>query len=114
MTWEVVSDSELDSLRGGFTLPNGVVIDFSFEQIIYRNDTEVFSTTFEFPTNLQLNASNDFSGSVLSSIIQNNYDNQLISIMNTVNIDISNLRNIKYNMSNGEIYRNVILPSIVR
>ncbi len=119
-TWEIASNAELDSLRGGFTLPNGVVVDFNFEKIIYRNGVEVFSSVFELPTNIQItqngisNNAIDFANAVLNSLIQNNLDNQVIRTVNTINIDISNLKNITHNVSNSDIFRNIVMPTLIK
>jgi len=115
--WEKATDEELDSLRGGFSLANGVIVDFSFEKKVFQNGVASFSSYFEIPENIpfvqngSLNFVSDFSSSLLSSIIQNNLDNQIIRTINTINIDISNFDNINYNASAIEIFRGSILPS---
>ncbi len=118
--WQKASNAELDSIRGGFTLPNGIVIDFSFEKVIYRNGVEIFSSIFELPTNIplikngDLNIAKDITNAMINSVIQNNLDNQVIRTVNTVNIDISHLKNINFNISNIETFRNIILPTIIK
>ncbi|NOR71528.1 MAG: hypothetical protein GQ532_17890 [Methylomarinum sp.] len=115
--WEKATDEELDALRGGFALANGVIIDFSFEKQVFQNGVESFSSYFEIPTNISLvqngalNFVSGFSSSLLTSIIQNNLDNQIIRTINTINIDISNLSGINYNASAAEVFRGQILPS---
>ncbi len=113
--WQIASNAELDSLRGGFTLPNGMVINFSLEKVIYRNGVEIFTSFFELPKNVQLiqngnlNVAKDLSNSILNSAIQNNLDNQVIRTVNTINIDISNLKNISLDISNTEAFKNIFL-----
>ena len=113
--WQIASNAELDSLRGGFTLPNGMVINFSLEKVIYRNGVEIFTSFFELPKNIQLiqngnlNVAKDLSSSILNSAIQNNLDNQVIRTVNTINIDISNLKNISLDISNTEAFKNIFL-----
>ena len=113
--WQIASNAELDSLRGGFTLPNGMVINFSLEKVIYRNGVEIFTSFFELPKNIQLiqngnlNVAKDLSNSILNSAIQNNLDNQVIRTVNTINIDISNLKNISFDISNSEAFKNIFL-----
>ena len=111
--WQIASNAELDSLRGGFTLPNGMIINFSLEKVIYRNGVEIFTSFFELPKNAQLiqngnlNVAKDLSNSLLNSIIQNNLDNQVIRTVNTINIDISNLKNISFDISNTDAFKNI-------
>jgi len=113
--WQIASNAELDSLRGGFTLPNGMVINFSLEKVIYRNGVEIFTSFFELPKNAQLvqngnlNVAKDLSNSILNSAIQNNLDNQVIKTVNTINIDISNLKNISFDLSNTDAFKNIFL-----
>jgi hypothetical protein len=121
--WEIASNTELDSQRGGFALSNGMVIDFSFEKIIYRNGVEVFSSVFELPTNIQivenggLHINNDYGSAILNSVIQNNLDNQEITTVNTINIDISNFNSIddiNRDIINTEVFTNAMSPTLVR
>ena len=121
--WEIASNTDLDSQRGGFALPNGVVFDFSFEKIIYSNGVEVFSSVFELPTNIQivenggLHINNDYGSAVLNSVIQNNLDNQEITTVNTINIDISNFNNIddiNRDIMNTEVFTNIMTQTLVR
>lgn len=118
--WKIASNAELDSLRGGFTLPNGMVVDFNFEKVIFRNGVEVFSSVFDLPTNIQIsqngitNNAMDYASAVLNSVIQNNLDNQVIRTVNTINIDISNLKNITHNISNSDIFRNMVMPTLIQ
>ncbi|WP_305907627.1 hypothetical protein Q9L42_014860 [Methylomarinum sp. Ch1-1] len=116
--WRKVSNAELDALRGGFALANGMVVDFSFEKIIYRNGVESFSSYLKLPENIpliqngSLNFAADLTHSMLNSVIQNNLDNQVIRTVNTINIDISNLKNINHDMAGA--FRNYILPTMVK
>lgn len=114
--WERASDGELDRLRGGFVLPNGMNIDFSLHRISSLNGTVVSSSFFQLPENISLfrngamNQTPDLAGSGLSSVIQNNLDNQVIKTVTDINIAVSNLKNMNLN-SNGMAFNNLILPS---
>lgn len=95
--WEVASDAELAELRGGFTLPNGMIIDFSLEKTIYLNGAKSFSSVFQLPNNIALsqnglqNLSQILADSGLRSVIQNNLDNQIINSITEINITLRNL-----------------------
>jgi len=116
-SWSRASDSELDQLRGGFTLANGVNVDFSLDRVTYLNGTVVASTFFQLPDNISLfqngalNQAPDLAGSALSSVIQNNVDNQIIRNMTDINIAVSNLKNMDLN-SRGMVFNNLILPNV--
>jgi hypothetical protein len=92
-----------------------MVINFSLEKVIYRNGVEIFTSFFELPKNIQLiqngnlNVAKDLSSSILNSAIQNNLDNQVIRTVNTINIDISNLKNISFDISNTDAFKNIFL-----
>ncbi len=96
--WARATDDELAQQRGGFVLPNGVKIDISLERTIFLNDVETVSTFFQFPENGVLlqngneNLAPDSIGSSLSSVLQNNLDDQLIRAINELNIEISDLQ----------------------
>lgn len=114
--WERASDGELDQLRGGFVLPNGINIDFSLERISTLNGTVVSSSFFQLPENASLfqngtmNQTPDLAGAGLSSVIQNNVDNQIIKTVTDINIAVSNLKNMNLN-NNSMAFNNLILPN---
>lgn len=115
--WERASDDELDKLRGGFVLPNGIIIDFSLERITSLNGSVVSSSFFQLPENAallqngSLNQSPALAGAGLGSVIQNNVDNQIIRSVTAINIAVSNLKNSALN-SGGMAFNNLIQPNI--
>jgi len=115
--WEHASDSELDQLRGGFVLSNGVNIDFSLERITSLNGTIVSSSFFQLPGNVSLiqngnmNQAPDLAMSGFGSVIQNNLDNQIIRTVTDINIAVSNLKNSDLNR-NGMVFNNLISPNM--
>ncbi|SFG25184.1 hypothetical protein [Neptunomonas qingdaonensis] len=114
--WQTVSDEELDTLRGGFTLPSGLVVDFRFDRRIYQNGIEAFYTYFELPQNTALSrgVSSDlaanFNNMLLNSVTQNSLDNQIIRTINTINIDISNIKNANFDANHSAFFRDVVSP----
>jgi len=116
-SWSRASDSELDQLRGGFALANGVNIDFSLERLTTLNGAVISSTSFRLPDdaflfqNGGLNQAPVMTGSALNSVIQNNMDNQVIKNMTDINIAVSNLKNMDLN-SRGMVFNNLILPNV--
>ena len=117
-SWPKASDSELEKQRGGFLLPNGVMIDISIEKVISLNGVETFSSYFQFPENnfflLQHgdgNIASDLHGSALASVIQNNLDDQVIRTINTINLEISNLHNMNLN-DGSRVFTDHIMPNI--
>ncbi len=115
--WERASDDELDRLRGGFVLPNGMNIDFSLARISSLNGAIVSSSFFQLPDNVSLfqngilNQSTDLTGAGLGSVIQNNLDNQVIRTVTDINIAVSHLKNFDLNNS-GMIFNNLVLPNL--
>jgi hypothetical protein len=115
--WERISDEELDTLRGGFSLPSGLIVDFSFDKRIYQNGIEAFYTYFELPQNIALSrgATSDIASNLtnmlLNSVTQNSLDNQIIKTINTINIDISNIKNVNYDSNRSAFFRNLVGPT---
>lgn len=114
---QILSDEELDTLRGGFSLPSGLIIDFSFDKRIYQNGIEAFYTYFELPQDVALSRSvtsdlaSNFTNMLLNSVTQNSLDNQIIKTINTINIDISNIKNSNFDANRSAFFRNQIGPS---
>lgn len=108
--WTRATDDELAQLRGGFVLPNGMIINFSLERIIISNDAQIFSSFFQFPENALLlqqghnNFAPDSVSTALGTVIQNSLDDQVIKALNEINIEIGNLHNLglNHNYSNIE------------
>ncbi|SDY99918.1 hypothetical protein [Nitrosomonas sp. Nm33] len=114
--WIRATDDELAQLRGGFTLPNGMIINFSLERMILSNDAQLFSSFFQFPENAVLlqhgdhNLAPDSIGSTLGTVIQNSLDDQAIKTINQINIEIGNLQNLQLNHNHTGI--DFILPNL--
>ncbi|MDD5578889.1 MAG: hypothetical protein PHY16_06350 [Methylobacter sp.] len=115
--WERASDSELDQLRGGFVLLNGMSIDFSLERITSLNGAVVSSSFFQLPSNVSLiqngnlNQAPDLALSGLGSVIQNNLDNQMIRTVTDINIAVSHLKNLDLNNNSSMVFNNLIQPN---
>lgn len=122
-TWSAVEDTKLAGLRGGFLLPNGLVVNISFDKRILQNGEEIFHSYFQLPENinlttageLDLDSANVFDSSTIQSVIQNTLDNQTISSINNINIDIRNLNNAAQSFNtfnNNNFYTQFVLPNI--
>jgi hypothetical protein len=117
--WEKITDEELDELRGGFMLPNGLVVDFSFGKRIYQNGLETFNSYFELPKDVELSLdriggsiqASNFTNMVLNSITQNRLDNQVIKTINTIGIDISNVKNANFSVNSTDVFRDLVSPT---
>ncbi len=114
--WEPVLDSKLAALRGGFVLPNGIIVNISFEKQVFQNGIETFNSYFQSPENLALVKNGEFNiaskldNSMIQSVIQNNLDNQTLHTINTINIDIENLNKVIHTFSTNELYQ-FLLPN---
>ena len=113
--WHKVSDSHLAYSRGGFILPNGVIVDISFEKLLFRNGEETASSYFETADNQYLVDDGKLnipglSDDLFQSVIQNNLDNQTLQTINNINIDIKNLNNINLTPNSSQFYNLHSLP----
>lgn len=110
------TDDELAQQRGGFTLPNGMVVNISLERLIFLNGIETASSFIQFPIDGVLiqngsgNLGQDLVGSVIGSIIQNSLDNQSIKSINELNIEISNLQNL--DLRSSTVITDLIMPNL--
>lgn len=107
--WLKVSDIRLANSRGGFILPNGVIVNISFESRIFQNGEEISSSYFQTPNSHSLVKDGKvnipgLSNSQFQTIIQNDLDNQMLQTLNNINIDINNLNNINLISSNNHFY----------
>lgn len=117
--WERATDDELDELRGGFILPNGVRIDLNLEKIVLLNGNELFSSYFQAPKDtllLQNGTQNMVADSVITpamgSFIQNTLDDQQIRTITEINIEISNLQNAEIINSDHRVFTDFIMPGL--
>jgi len=113
--WLKVSDTKLAHSRGGFILPNGVIVDISFEKRIFRNGQETSSSYFQTANNQNLvkNGKLNIPGlstTLFKSVIQNDLDNQVLQTINNINIDIKNLDDINLTPSDNQFYNLHSLP----
>ena len=115
--WERASDSELDQLRGGFMLPNGVIVDFSLARTTTINNVEVSASYYQLPGNVLIvqngvaqNQPGSYALSPLGTVIQNRLDNVTISNVAQMNLAISNLKSLASN-NNGMFFNNYIAPN---
>jgi len=115
--WHPVSDSKLASLRGGFILPNGVIVNISFDKKVFQNGVETFNSYFQSPENIALvtngefNIASELDNDMIQSVIQNNLNNQTVTSINTINVDIQNLNNLRHAFGVNEFYTQFVLPN---
>jgi hypothetical protein len=111
------SDEELDQLRGGFLLPNGINVNFNYESVVSLNGVVKMVSAFQLPDNVALlqngldNQAQQLNLPALGTVIQNNLDNQFIQTLNTVNIELSNLKNMSVNHG-GAMFNALIMPNL--
>lgn len=117
-SWLKVSDIKLAYSRGGFILPNGIIVDISFEKRMFQNGEEISSSYFQTADNMSLVKNGklnipEFSNNLFQSIIQNDLDNQTLQTINNINIDIKNLNNISSTPSSDHFYNLHSLSSAI-
>jgi len=104
--WEKATDDELAEVRGGFILANGVEVDFSFKRQILIDGEENYIMSYQLPKGALFDSVglNDLaqSNALLSSVIQNNIDNRVISNITTFDVGLSGAREIA-TIANGQM-----------
>lgn len=115
--WTAVSSDDLDQMRGGFDLGNGLEASFGIERAVYVNGNLVTSTSFNIPdishiTTAQATAMQDALGTLsltqigpnntfdppkvpgqttAATVIQNSLSNQNIQSITTINASVNSL-----------------------
>jgi hypothetical protein len=105
--WAAAKDAELDELRGGFMLDNGMVVDLSLATSVFVNGQEQFSDRFDLADDFSMDqlrgvAVNNSAGNLAISdagmsnmaVIQNTMDNQLITMVRSIDITLSNIKGL--------------------
>ncbi|MEH6710989.1 MAG: hypothetical protein V7733_07215 [Paraglaciecola polaris] len=108
--WQAVTDSTLSSLRGGFVLGNGVVVDINFQKSIFRNGELTSHSYFQSPQDLNFLGKDEFNlrsvlpNNTLNTVIQNTLDNQTLSAITNIDITIKNLEQAQQAFAHSELY----------
>jgi len=120
--WLAVSHSQLDTLRGGFNLGDGLMVSFGISRVAYINEQLVASTTLQFgditrlsaqqaarlgqqlmlqPQIVQNGPGNALQegavSSPLATVVQNTLNDQLVRTQTVINVSsngLSALRNM--------------------
>lgn len=114
-----LSDDELDALRGGFMLANGMNVDFSIDKVITLNGQVAFTSNFKLPDGIPMfqNGLNNISPflnvSPIGSIIQNNLDSQTISTINTINLQLSHINHPSVNLGTT-VFTDTVMPNLYK
>jgi hypothetical protein len=119
--WSRATDEELEALRGGFILPNGVHINLSLERLIRLNDELVRSFSYQLPGEgviLQAGVQNLVSDAIVmpefSTIIQNGLDSQKIEAMTKIDIEVSNIQGIMSGNGNHRVFTDFVAPALLQ
>ena len=99
--WNAVSDASLASLRAGFVLDNGLVVDIQLSKRLFINAEQVSDTLF-----FSSSESGDLllSETSLSGFLQNSMDNQVLSSITQLDIAVSNLTPVQQHLSQELLY----------
>ena len=99
--WNAVSDASLASLRAGFVLNNGLVVDIQLSKRLFINAEQVSDTLF-----FSSSDSGDLliSDTSLSGFLQNTMDNQVLSSITQLDIAVSNLAPVQQHLSQELFY----------
>ncbi|MBR0568954.1 hypothetical protein J5J83_22740 [Azoarcus sp. L1K30] len=129
-----VTDSTLDSLRGGFETPSGLRVSFGIERLVYINGelnsvTNVTlanlgdihgkgmpdGTTLAVIQNGPNNAfvANGLNDAALATVIQNSLDNQKIQAVTTISASVNSVQMLRGVQMNHSI-RDTMIQSLVR
>ncbi|HJV25587.1 MAG TPA: hypothetical protein VJ673_07860 [Aromatoleum sp.] len=136
----LVEDDALDSLRGGFETPGGLVMSFGVERLVYINGALTSMTRLnvldlgqlrgagidpaQLPTIgstlavIQNGPNNSFvaeglASGAIATVIQNSLDNQRIQAVTTINATVNSLELMRANRL-GESLRSAVSGAMIR
>lgn len=110
--WVALSTDRLDRMRGGFSLPSGLVLSFGIERLVFVNGDVVATARVQIPDVsrmtvdqardlarlrqgmvVQLGDGNTFnpSGAINGVVIQNGLDGQDIRTLTTLDVGVGSL-----------------------
>ena len=87
--WMPVSDKSLASLRGGFVLDNGLIVDIQVNKQLLINGEQVSGFTYTTTDTLAEDVA-AMMGNQLNPIVQNQLNDQILSSITNIDISISN------------------------
>jgi len=114
-TWPAASDRQLEAVRGGFDVGNGLLASFGIERVVYINGNLVTQVSVTIPdvarmttaqadalaaaigtVNIQIGPGNTLAPAMLDRataalVIQNSLDDQDIKSLTTINASVNNL-----------------------
>ncbi|RKP56341.1 hypothetical protein D7S86_08040 [Pararobbsia silviterrae] len=114
-----VSDANLDTMRGGFDIGDGLQVAFGIERAVFVNGQLVTTTSFNIPNIAQMTvpqaqmlaqalgtttvvqngagnvAPNVITGGAAATIVQNTLNNQTIKALTTINAAVNTLAQFK-------------------
>ncbi|MGF6756068.1 hypothetical protein P3T16_003475 [Paraburkholderia sp. GAS42] len=129
-----VDESRLDSMRGGFELPSGLVVSFGISRAAFVNGNLVSSTSFNIPNIAQMTPqqaqmlANANTGAlvqnglnntvqpgalpgVTGAVIQNTMSNQQIQALTTINTSVNSLSAFK-SMNIGATLNSALISAV--
>jgi len=108
--WQPVSEEKLATLRGGFVLGNGVVVDLNFQKHLFQNGELTSHTYFQTPQDFaqlgkdELSLNSILPNSTFNTVLQNTLDNQTLSAITNIDITIKNIEHAKQAFAQDQLY----------
>ncbi|QHJ10547.1 hypothetical protein FX988_00761 [Paraglaciecola mesophila] len=108
--WQAVSEEKLATLRGGFVLGNGVVVDLNFQKHLFQNGELVGHSYFQTPQDFtqlgkdELSLSSVLPNNTFNTVLQNTLDNQTLSAITNIDITIKNIEHAKQAFAQDQLY----------
>ena len=111
IAWQQVSDTELDTLRAGFLLENGMIVNIRYDKQLFINGDPVSNTYFD--TADAVNLSTDLlPGNELRTVLQNNLNDQILSSFTHIDISLSRLGDVQKSMAQTHLYETLFYQNI--
>lgn len=123
--WQRASDAELAELRGGFMFANGMTMNIRVEKELIVNGVSEFYEVFQLASeslekvknsilvqNGLHNVAPELLAPSMGVVLQNGLDNQVISSITSIYIDIGNIKNMNLGAMGIQDLGTMMMPAV--
>lgn len=125
--WQRATDAELAELRGGFKFANGMTMNIRVEKEVIVNGVSEFYDIFQLASeslekiknsvlvqNGLHNVAPELLAPSMGTMLQNGLDNQVISSITSIYIDIGNIKNMNLGAVGVQDLGSLMVPAVQR
>jgi hypothetical protein len=110
MQWQPVTEKTLATLRGGFVLSNGLIVDLTFQKHLFQNGELTSHTYLQTPQDYAQLSKDGFAlssvllNNTINTVLQNTLDDQTLSTITNIDITIQNIEQANQAFTQDQLY----------